>query len=98
MTPDLILLQPPEMLVLEVRTSGGYYYVQWTRNGAADYQSGFPTTDASFAGHREVYFKRNTGNSDIGLYSAELLDLHNQNGILPSPVEFAVIRPGMFGG
>ncbi len=87
-SPSTIILRPPEKLVLEVRATGGFSFIPWTRNGAL---VSIPIT--RFADFGETYVTGETTVSDLGLYEVRLALLSGQGG--PSQVEFFVVEPGM---
>ena len=87
-SPSTIILRPPEKLVLEVRATGGFRFIEWGRNGAP---VSIPLT--RFAHFGETYVTGETTVSDLGLYEVGLAPLSGQAA--PSQVEFFVVEPGM---
>ena len=70
--PDIIILRPPEKLVLEISNIGRYNFIQWARNGelAGIPSSGFQPFFETFAHFGEVYYAENTAMEDLGIYEA----------------------------
>ena len=70
--PDIIILRPPEKLVLEISNTGRYLFTQWARNGelAGIPSSGFQPFFESFAHFGEVYYAESTTMEDLGIYEA----------------------------
>ena len=70
----MVILRPPEKLVLEVSYTGRYRISSWVRNegvrGAAG--SEFTPSPQSFVHFDEVYFVENTTMADIGRYEITL--------------------------
>ena len=100
-SPAVIILRPPEKLVIEVRTSGEYQVHFWIRNEnlfgtSGNFQVMLPEEFPNFA---EIFVRDNTTVDDLGIYSVRptLANVNSQtHTILPDPdgVEFAVIAPG----
>ena len=72
--PDIIILRPPEKLVLEISNTGRYRFTSWARNGelAGIPSSGFQPFFESFAHFGEVYYAESTTMEDLGIYEATL--------------------------
>ena len=88
MSPSTVILRPPEKLVLQIRATGRYNFIEWSVNG------GQPVfIPERFADFGEVYIRDNTTASDLGLYEVDLALLSGQTS--PDEVEFFVIEPGM---
>ena len=70
--PDVIIVRPPEKLVLEISNTGRYFFTQWARNGelAGIPSNGFQAPPESFVHFGEVYYAENTAMEDLGLYEA----------------------------
>lgn len=94
-SPLAIVLQPPNKLVLETRFSGGYFFVQWLKDGAgADVDSDtFPFVFQDYTHFFEIYVKSNTTLLDMGLYDLSLNPLPGT--VAPPRLQFAVIQFGM---
>ena len=79
-SPRVIVLDPPEKLVIETRASGGYRQFDWTRNGnefrtAANTHSSssFIITLQEFSNFFEIFVRDNTTVNDLGVYEADLV-------------------------
>ena len=76
-SPRVIVLSPPEKLVIETRSSGGYGQFDWQRNGnafrtaAAPGPSTFIVTLQEFSNFFEIFVRAPTNASDLGVYEAE---------------------------
>lgn len=95
-SPTTIVLNPPEKLVLEVRATGRYRSLSWSRNGIIEGNAGFRVSNENFAHFGEVYVKDNTNMADLGLYEMEV----NPNPIYadqtkPPKITFFVILLGI---
>ena len=89
-SPTTIILRPPEKLVIELRTTGGYFFVEWSRNGN---QLALPVE--SFVDFGEIYVKDHTSMSDLGEYRATYaLASGQQFSTSEIRVVFFVIAPG----
>ena len=88
-SPRVIVLDPPEKLVIETRASGGYRQFDWTRNGNAfEINSGsFPITLQEFPNFFEIFVREPTTANDLGVYE---VDLQLSTGPQPPEVQFAV--------
>ena len=106
-SPEAVILHPPEKLVIEVEVTGRYEFIRWTRNGnlfsemmTNPFFVRFPNvspTSSELASYFEIFVREPTTESDFGVYEVQLdlLDPVNQIRI-PSngQVEFAVIQAG----
>ena len=96
----VIILRPPEKLVIEVRTSGEYQVHFWTRDENLFTTAGFPVMlPQEFPNFAEIFVRDNTTNDDLGIYrvSPTLAAANSQtHTTLPGVqgVDFAVIAPG----
>jgi len=54
-SPQIIVLNPPEKLVIETRASGGYQHHDWIRNGNPFGSSGFLVTPQEFPNFVEIF-------------------------------------------
>ena len=70
-SPRVIVLDPPEKLVIETRASGGYGQFDWQRNAVAFGTSPFIVTLPEFPNFFEIFVREPTNTSDLGLYEAE---------------------------
>ena len=71
---QVIVLSPPEKLVLETRASGGYSQFEWTRNGNPFMlrSGGFPITLQEFSNFFEIFVREPTTADDLGVYEVEI--------------------------
>ena len=65
MSPPVVFLTPPEKLVLEVRTSGGYDFIIWTRAGDRSFRQNAMTELLNF---HEIFVRQPTTTSEYGTY------------------------------
>lgn len=99
-SPDIILLRPPEKLVIEVKATGGYYILYWSKNDNFFGDTNFPVTfPDEFPNFMEIFVRDNTTVNDIGIYRVQpIIDPESTATptILPGPlgVDFVVIAPG----
>ena len=106
-SPEAIILHPPEKLVIEVEVTGRYEFIDWSRNGNLISERmtspffvrlpfAFPTS-SELANYFEIFVRDPTTESDFGVYEVrlDLLDPNAQtftaNG---GQVVFAVIQAG----
>ena len=72
----VIVLDPPEKLVIETRASGGYQQFDWTKNGnvftAAQGQP-FTVTLQEFPNFFEIFVREPTTTNDLGVYVVDLV-------------------------
>ena len=93
-SPRVIVLDPPEKLVIETRASGGYGQFDWTRNGnpftamATPGGSSFIVTLQEFSNFFEIFVREPTTANDLGVYE---VDLTTNTGSQVPEIEFAVI-------
>ena len=75
-SPRVIVLDPPEKLVIETRASGGYRQFDWTRNGnpftTAPGQP-FSITLQEFSNFFEIFVREPTTANDLGVYETDLV-------------------------
>ena len=67
-SPYVIFLLPPEKLVLEVRTSGGYSNIFWNRDSNPLGTSAAPALLSEFTHFFEIFVREPTTTSDYGTY------------------------------
>ena len=95
-SPPVIVLDPPEKMVIETRASGGYQRFNWYRNGSL-YS---PSPSASFhvvvpdefPNFFEIFAREPTTTDDLGVYQADLQLAPGQTQA--QDVEFVVTRYG----
>ncbi len=71
-SPTAIFIRPPEKLVLEVRATGGYRLIEWTRNEILQGFPGFLPPAESFVHFSKIYVVENTSMEDLGVYDVLL--------------------------
>ena len=75
-SPQVIVLNPPEKLVLETQASGGYQKIQWTRNGypiSTDHVDPFfVSLPHEFVNFFEIFVRKPTTSRDLGVYRVSL--------------------------
>ena len=79
-SPRVIVLEPSEKLVIETRASGGYQWLEWSKNGypfrtVENTQSSSPfiVTIQEFPNFFEIFVRDNTTVNDLGVYEVELV-------------------------
>ena len=89
-SPRVIVLDPPEKLVIETRASGGYRQFDWNKNGIpftlAQGQP-FTVTLQEFSNFFEIFVREPTTADDLAVYEAELTV---NTGPQPPEVQFTV--------
>ena len=89
-SPRVIVLDPPEKLVIETSASGGYVQFEWQRNGnlftVIPGTSPFIVTIQEFPNFFEIFVREPTTVNDLGVYEVELVGGQPQ---VPE-IEFAV--------
>ena len=104
-SPEAIILRPPEKLVIEVETTGRYEVIFWSRNGNQfsemidQFFVRFPfvsSTSSELANYFEIFVREPTTESDFGVYEVQFdpLDPVNQITMNGGQVEFVVIQAG----
>ena len=105
-SPEAIILHPPEKLVIEVEVTGRYEFIDWSRNGNPFSERmtspffvrlpfAFPTS-SELANYFEIFVREPTTESDFGVYEVrlDLLDPNTQITMNGGQVNFAVIQAG----
>ena len=95
-SPPVIVLDPPEKLVIETRASGGYQRFNWFRNGSlydlSPSASFHVVVPDEFPNFFEIFAREPTTTDDLGVYVA---DLQLASGQIQAPdVQFVVTRYG----
>ena len=75
-SPRVIVLDPPEKLVIETRASGGYRQLDWQRNGepfTLVQGQPFTITLQEFLNFFEIFVREPTTVNDLGVYDVELI-------------------------
>ena len=89
-SPEVIFLRPPEKLTIEMKASGRYLRLDWTRRAA------YLNMAQDFYNHYEIYFQEQTTMDDLGLYEVNPFPsppLFDQQ-VLPPELDFVVLLPG----
>ena len=90
-SPRVIVLNPPEKLVIETRTSGGYQHYDWVRNGhPAAFVGGFSAIIEEFPNFFEIFVREPTTTDDLGVYAADFFITPGQAQV--PDLEFIVTR------
>ena len=105
-SPEAIILRPPEKLVIEVEATGRYETIFWSRNGNqfsptmtdpffVRFPNVFPTS-SELPHYFEIFVREPITESDFGVYEVrlDLLDPINQITMNGGQVDFAVIQAG----
>ena len=101
-SPVNIILDPPEKLVIEVESSGGYYRHAWYKNDEQLYPNDDTTfrqaNPARFSEFFQVFVQDPTTTSDHGIYRVDLVDSNALNTITSvyQTLEFSVTPSGEF--
>ncbi len=94
-TQRLVIIDPPEKLVLEVDSAGAYSRFRWVRNGAdfSDHPTApFPITGRFFY-FTEAYVREPTAEEDLGLYDVDVAEFGGTQSIVNAPRQFFVVVP-----
>ena len=86
----VIVLDPPEKLVLETRASGGYQQFDWVKNGNVFTLipgQPFTVTLQEFPNFFEIFVREHTTANDLGVYG---VDLQLNTGPQAPAVDFIV--------
>lgn len=88
MSPLVITLSPPEALVLEVRTTGRFFFQQWSRNGVS------LSTPSQHLDFGDVYITAITTTADLGPYELNLVAALGSGQTVPATILFYVVEEG----
>ena len=77
-----MFLTPPEKLVLEVRASGGYDFISWSRVGDRSFSQNLTTELINF---HEVFVRQPTTTSEYGTYRTDYFNAGGETRILVVP-------------
>ena len=95
-SPPVIILDPPEKLVIETRASGGYQRELWFRNGSlyspSPSASFHVVVPREFPNFFEIFAREPTTTDDLGVYEADLQLASGQTA--SQNVQFVVTRYG----
>ena len=97
-SPELIILDPPEKLVIETRASGGYRRIQWAKTGhpfsPVRSDPFFVRLPDEFSNFLEIFVREiMTVNDTYGAYTVELL-VTGSGQIQATPLNFFVTPYG----
>ena len=99
-SPEIIILRPPEKLVIEVRTTGEYQVHFWEKGNNLFNSAGFPVMlPQDFPNFFEIFVRDDTTDDDLGIYRVfpTLTTANTQTHVILPGLEgvtFAVIAPG----
>ncbi len=95
---EIIILRPPEKLVIEVRVSGEYELLFWFKGTTGTFIPG-QMLPQEFPDYFETFVRDNTTAGDEGFYIVQPQfkpGTSQTHVITPPVVEFGVIAPGKF--
>ena len=89
-SPEVIVLHPPEKLVIELKVTGRYQNIQWLKNA-------IPLTiePQQFPNYNEILVYSTTTQDDLGLYEVSVGANPLSQLLVPPELDFSVISPGM---
>ena len=94
-SPSIIILRPPEKLVLEITPSGRYFFTSWDRNGRAFGSTGFRSTSSrGIVDFGDVYYSDSTTEDDLAEYEVFLNPAPSSGQVVSNRITFTVIAPG----
>ncbi len=96
-TQELVIVDPPEKLVLEVDSARAYLRLNWERNGvhfSPAPSAAFPITSEKFFYFFDVYVTEPTAEIDLGLYVVELNQAGSQDTTGAPDQSFTVVPYG----
>ena len=92
MSPSsIIILRPPDKLVLEVRATGQYNVIEWRRNTASFFSSTFPVTLQELPNFFEIFVREPTTRDDLGVFTVILSPTISMTEV----INFAVVGAGI---
>ena len=92
-TPTTIIITPPEKLVLEIKTTGRFWFIQWRRNADPLF---LPNDAPNFVHFGDIYYTNMTTMQDLGIYEAVLEPDFGGTGIqYVMRIAFAVFPRGI---
>ena len=98
-SPEIIILRPPEKLVIEVRVSGEYEVLFWYKVTLGTFIPD-QMRPQEFPNYFETFVRGNTTADDEGFYIVQLQSKpgNSQTQVLPPTggVDFGVIAPGIY--
>ena len=94
-SPSIIILHPPEKLVLEITPFGRYFFLTWSRNGIAFGANGFENTvSRGIVDFGDTYYSDSTTEEDLAEYEVSLNPAPGSGQAIPNRITFTVIAPG----
>ena len=91
-TPFFIFLSPPEELVIEVESVGGYVFSEWSRNRISHGLPQFRLPPESFVNFGQILHRKTTNSQDLSVYSLSLVPGEGQKR--SNTISFLVMEPG----
>ena len=73
---EVIVLIPPEKLIVETSASGEYRQFEWSRNGTQ-----LSLSEEEFPNFHEIYVRQPTTTDDLGVYEADLPPTAGQTNV-----------------
>ena len=92
-SPEVIILRPPEKLVIEVRVSGDYRVLFWYKEIVGSFIPN-TTLPQDFPNFAEIFVRDNTTVDDEGLYIVTSFPKSGTSIVPTGGVEFSVTAPG----
>ena len=86
-SPEVILLRPPEKLVIEIKATGRYRRIVWHKNGFL--------LPHQFPNYNEILVYGTTTQDDLGLYEVSLFPVNPIQRTVPNELDFLIVPPGM---
>ncbi len=96
-TQELVIIDPPEKLVIEVDSAGAYRKLGWARNSVGfSLAPGavFPATSERFFYFSNAYVREPTAEEDFGLYDVNLVGFGGENRTNSPNQSFTVVPYG----
>ena len=84
------MLTPPEKLVLEIETSGRFWFIQWYRNANPMF---LPGDAPNFVHFGEVFYANMTTVEDLGVFEA-VVEPAPGSAQIRHTTTFTIISPG----
>ena len=101
-SPEEILLTPPNKLVIEVMASGRYEEITWSKDGMPFGDEGDPGVFVvdrpnELPNFAEIFVRGETSRTDAGTYTVELTAFNAATQTIdPTNLQFTVVETGMF--
>ena len=95
-SPTVIIIEPPEQLIIETRQSGYAYVTFWFRNGDLHGFGNFmPYSINEYFNFADIYAKLSTATRNLGTYTVIAEGTERDEIPMPDPLAFWVTRPSM---